>query len=261
MLSLLTTVAATNAALTYAFTGTAPKGLDYFAFRTGKKDEQGREERFLIPSYMKDILAYARHPVETLLNKSHPLLSMINDIFVKNKDYYGVEIRSRDDSIPEQTKQAAEYVVKEFDPFWTRGVRREMERGAAPTSARTVAPLFGVMPAPRSVTQTPAENLAHDLMLQQIPSAPRTKEQAARSKASAELHKGEDYLARTVKRLNAISSVRVYEKSSDDEKRRIYDEVYGKIGRSTSLSLEEKERLRSRVKPVTQSLTDKEVGL
>jgi hypothetical protein len=248
VISLLTGVAAVNAALTYAFTGTAPKGLDYFAFRTGKKDEQGREERFLLPTYMKDIVAYARHPGETLLNKTHPLISMLNDVFVKNKDYYGVEVRNPDSSLPAQAGQTAAYVAKGFEPFWTRGARREFARGADVLSARTVAPLFGVMPAPRSVTQTPAENLAHDLMMQQIPSGPRTKEQAARSLARS-AGNTTPYLDRTVKRLNALAAVRVYEKANAEERSRIAAEVSTKIDNSKTLTEEEKARLRARVAP------------
>ena len=69
---------------------------------TSRKDEHGNDERFVLPTYAKDILAYARHPLETLGNKTHPLVSLMNDIFVKNKDYYGVEVRSRDASLPVQ---------------------------------------------------------------------------------------------------------------------------------------------------------------
>jgi hypothetical protein len=246
VISLLTTVGATNAALTYAFTGTAPHGMDFFAFRTGHKDEQGRDERFLIPSYVKDMLAYARHPGETLLNKSHPLLSILSDI-AKNKDYYGVEIRSPDESIAKQAGQTAAYVIKGFEPFWTRGARREYQRGADLLSPRSVAPFFGVMPAPRAVTQTPAESLAHDLMMQQIPSGARTREQADRAMAKAKLNQGTDYLVRTVKRLNATAAVRVWQKANDEERAKIGDEVSGKIRNSKTLSEAEKATLRKRM--------------
>jgi hypothetical protein len=245
-LSLVTTVGAINAALTYAFTGTQPHGLDFFAFRTGNKDEQGRDERFLIPSYVKDMIAYARHPGETLTGKMHPLIQMLSDV-ARNKDHFGVEVRSPDASIPKQVGQTAAYVAKNFEPFWTRGTRREVERGAKPISPRTVAPFFGVMPAPRSVTQTPAENLAHDLMLEQLPVGARSQAQAERAKQKAAAAPKGDYLLRVVKRLSPMAAVRVYEKANADERKRIRMDVAGKIDRSETLSAAEKSELRKRV--------------
>lgn len=178
VLSLLGTVGVANAALTYAFTGTAPHGLDYFAFRTGKKDENGSDERFLLPSYMKDILAYATHPGQTLLNKTHPLLSMLNEVLVKNKDYYGEEIRNPDSNPGAQTWQAAKYVVKSFEPFWTRGVRKELKRGVG--AIRTAAPIIGVMPAPSSINNTRAQNRIMDYIIRKTPVGGKTQEEASR---------------------------------------------------------------------------------
>lgn len=244
VLSLVTTVTAMNAALTYAFTGTAPRGLDYFAFRSGQRDEQGREERFLVPSYMKDILAYARHPGETLFNKAHPLISMISDV-LKNKDYYGVEIANPDDNVARQVGQQVEYVVKGFEPFWTRGVRRESQRDAG--LLRQAGPFFGIMPAPRSVTQTAAESLAQDLMRAQMPSGARSQAQADRSAAKAATHKGGDYLMQTVKRLNAPAAVRVFQVANARERARIGEEVRQKIRGARSLSAAEREALFDRI--------------
>ncbi len=146
---------AANAVLTYLFTGTQPKGMDFLAFRSGKKDEQGNEERFLLPSYIKDLIAYARQPVTTLEHKAHPLLGMIDDI-AHNKDYYGYEIRNPHDNAAAQAGQVAKYVIKSFEPFWTRGARKEVERKSGPL--RTTLPFFGVMPAPSYITRTPIQN-------------------------------------------------------------------------------------------------------
>jgi hypothetical protein len=252
VISLVTHTCAANAILTYAFTGQMPKGLDYFAFRTGKKDEQGNDERFMFPSYMKDMLAYAKHPGETIINKLHPLISVINDLR-KNKDYYGVQIRNPDSSWDKQFGQAGKYVIKSFEPFWTRALRREKERKSS--VGGMVAPFFGVMPAPRSVTQSPAEEMAHDLMMEQIPSGARTQEQADRSMEKAKSDKT-PYLARTVKRLSAARAVRVYEKMSDKEKQQgveynkrmvnLSELVFDKINNSKSLSEEERASLQTR---------------
>jgi hypothetical protein len=159
--SLLLTVGAANAVLTYLFTGTAPKGLDYFAFRTGKKDEQGNDERFLLPSYMKDLLAYAKQPVTTLEHKLHPFLGMLDEVLVRNRDYYGYEIHDPHANVAVQAGQAGKYVIKSFEPFWTRGVRKEVQRGGGAT--RTVPPYFGVMPAPAYIARSDTQNKISEL--------------------------------------------------------------------------------------------------
>ena len=243
VLSLVMAISAANAVLTYAFTGQTPRGMDYFAFRTGRKDQQGNDERFLLPSYMKDILAYARHPGQTLLNKTHPLVSIVSDV-AKNKNYYGVEIRDPQAGLATQAGQAGAYVIKSFEPFWTRGVRQEQERGAG--AARQVAPFFGVMPAPRSVTQSPAESLAHDLMLEQVPSGPRTQAQADKAQQKAATNTI-PYLIRTVNKLSAASAVRVFEKGDQAEKSKLLRLVWDKIENSRSLTPAEKKSLQDRV--------------
>ena len=151
-MSLLMTVGAINGALTYAFTGQMPKNMDYLAFRTGKKDAQGNDERFLIPSYMKDILSYALHPLTTLTNKAHPLISLLDDVLIKNHDFYGYEIRDPNANVLVQAGQAGKYVVKSFEPFWTRGARKASQQGSG--IGRFIAPYFGIMPAPSYITKS-----------------------------------------------------------------------------------------------------------
>jgi hypothetical protein len=191
--SLLITMGSANALLTYLFTGTAPKGLDFFAFRTGHKDEQGNAERFLLPSYMKDLVAYARQPLTTLEHKTHPLLSVIDDV-AQNRDYYGYEIFDPNANVAKQAAQTGKYVIKSFEPFWTRGVRKEQERGAG--ALRQALPLVGVMPAPGYITRSPMQNEISKLY--QLRTGERTKpfgsqekdaeKKAARNKSTLDLY-------------------------------------------------------------------------
>lgn len=159
-ISLLLSAGAANAILNYAFTGQAPHGLDYFAFRTGRKDKLGNDERFLLPTYMKDLLAYSKRPGTTIGHKLHPLFSMINDV-LKNKDYYGYEIRNPHGSTLEQSGQVGKYVIKSFEPFWTRGLRKAHESGGQ--APEMVAPYFGVMPAPAYISRTAMQNKIAEL--------------------------------------------------------------------------------------------------
>lgn len=154
-ISLLATVGAINAALTYAFTGQTPRGMDVLAFRTGRKDKNGNDERFLLPSYVKDILAYDKQPGQTIINKSHPLAGVLVDI-AQNRDYYGYEIRNPNAPVTQQAGQTAKYVIKSFEPFWTRGARQAAIAGETPS--RLAAPFVGIMPASSYINRTAIQN-------------------------------------------------------------------------------------------------------
>lgn len=41
--------------------------MDFLAFRTGNLDEKGKPERFVLPTYMKDLYSYSQKPGTTLL--------------------------------------------------------------------------------------------------------------------------------------------------------------------------------------------------
>jgi len=159
-MSLLATVATANAVLTYAFTGQTPTGMDFLAFRTGRKDKDGNDERFLLPTYVKDLLAYSKQPLTTVWHKSHPLLSVINDV-ANNRDFYGYEIRNPNAPAAQQAGQVSKYVIKSFEPFWTRGARKSAEAGATP--ARLAAPYVGIMPAPAYITRSSIQNQISEL--------------------------------------------------------------------------------------------------
>lgn len=185
-LSLLVTTAALNGALTYLFTGSKPEGQDYMAFRTGREDEAGNPERFTLPTYMKDVWAYARNPGETLLHKSHPLLSLFGDL-IKNKDYYGVQVRDSEASVVTQPLQSGLHVVKSFTPFWIRGAQRASERGAG--FGELAMPMIGVMPAPKSMTVTRAQELAYEIQKRKFEGLTKTRSDAEKSRLLSELTK------------------------------------------------------------------------
>ncbi len=184
-LSLLVTTAIANATLTALFTGETPKDWkDLAAFRTGNIDEHGNPERFMLPSYAKDLYAYMEQPGATLMHKTHPLLSLAGDL-VENKDYYGTEIRHTGDNPVMQLAQMAGFTAKAFVPFWMKGFSKEHERGGSLLSMG--APLVGVMPAPADMNKTEAEKLAGELVRARMPNTTRTQEQADRSQLIAHL--------------------------------------------------------------------------
>jgi hypothetical protein len=172
-ISLLTITGLINGVMTKLLTGENPKdGMDLLAFRTGKKDEHGNPERFLLPTYAKDIYAYINKPGTTLLNKSHPMLSLMADI-AKNKDYYGVEVRNKESNLAAQAGQTGLYAAKAFVPFWMRGAQKTHERGD--TLASMLSPLVGIMPATAEFTKTNAQKLMSEI-LQARPKGSMTRE-------------------------------------------------------------------------------------
>lgn len=203
VLSMLLTTALVNATLTALFTGDAPDDWrDLVAFRTGNLDERGRPERFLLPSYVKDLLAYTKAPAETLVNKAHPLLSLIGDV-ARNRDFEGVEVRSEDDSIFTQLAETAGFAAKAFVPFWIKGVQKQQDReGSALAMA---APLVGVMAAPSDLNKTEAEKLMSHYAADRLPQGTRTQEE----RAKADLHR-QMYLA--------------FRKNEPDKARELFDQ-------------------------------------
>jgi hypothetical protein len=253
-LSMLTVTALTNAVLTAAFTGESPQDWrDLVAFRSGNLDEYGRPERFMLPTYMKDVYAYSQAPAMTLVHKSHPLLSLGAEL-INNKDYYGTQIRSEDSNLLTQLAQSAGHVAKAFTPFWMRGVAKEQERGG--TLLSEMAPQIGVMPAPSSLNKTDAEKLASKFAADRLPQGSRTQEQTDQADAKRSLYvalrKGDtakaqelfkqgeadhvltakdywaavkkstkDPLVNSFKNLTYDQAVQVYDAATDDEKKKL----------------------------------------
>ena len=216
--SLLMTVGAINGALTYAFTGQMPRGLDFMAFRTGRKDDQGNDERFLMPSYVKDMLAYAKRPLTTLEAKEHPLINALTEL-AHNRSYYGYEIRDPKANPAVQAYQAGKYVLKSFEPFWISGAAKQYQSKAtgAAKVAGVVAPYFGVMPAPKYITQSPLENKIEKLFDERTGESTKPYEAQFATKNPHEPGTLYDYL---FSRLPASDKVALYKEMSAEEKAR-----------------------------------------
>jgi hypothetical protein len=173
-ISLVTVTAIANGLATLFYTGDMPKGMDFLAFRTGNLDEKGKPERFVLPTYMKDMYAYSQAFGTTLLHKAHPVIGLAADL-AKNKDFYGTEIRHPGDNPAKQVFDSVFHTAKAFVPFWMRGVAKERERGG--NAMAQIAPFFGVMPAPAGMNATAAETKARELVVAKLPQGSKTKAQ------------------------------------------------------------------------------------
>ena len=100
------------------------------AYFPGKKGEA----RMSIPGYMKDVVAYAHDPKQTILNKMSPVLNLLSET-LQNRDFYGTEIRHPDDPVVQQLWQLAKFAGAEAMPFSVRGVQKLVQqKGSLETS-------------------------------------------------------------------------------------------------------------------------------
>lgn len=280
-ISLLTVTGLINGVMTKLLTGEDPKdGKDLLAFRTGKIDEHGNPERMLLPTYAKDIYAYINKPGQTLLNKTHPIISLMSDI-AKNKDYYGVQIRDKEENMPTQAVQTGEYALKAFVPFWMRGAQKAHERGD--DMATMISPLVGIMPATSEFTKTKAQ-LAMSEILQDRPKGTQTREQAERNQlknkietrlrnddktaqADMEQYLKEGKLSRSdvisirkavrtpyevhaYKMLSLKEAMRVYSLGTPEEKKKFYPILRQKLSSIRNLPEEERKEIVPKVKEI-----------
>jgi hypothetical protein len=172
----------------YMRTGEGPKDLkDMFFPRTGKKTPDGRDERISLPSYVKDVYSYKEHPLTTLGHKVHPLISALIQM-IENEDYYGVMIRNSEDPIVKQLKDTMLFVSKNFIPFSASGALKRRESGAS--VGEQLESFFGLMPAPKALTQTPAEKLVDVIAAKHREGGPITREEFEHGQLKTGLMRG-----------------------------------------------------------------------
>jgi hypothetical protein len=176
-------VGLTGGIMGYLLTGERPKELkDYFYPRTGRKNAEGNDERVQLPSYMKDVMAYKEHPVQTLEHKQAPLGAMLSDM-LHNEDFYGDQIRNADDPLVTQLAQEARFLAQQFVPLGVRNAEEAGKRVADPRMQ--VAGFAGVTAAPRTATRTAAENKMMELLGTKAPRGATPEQKATRERVGA----------------------------------------------------------------------------
>ena len=177
--------AAIGSFLNFCFTGEFPRDLKDAMFpRTGEKDEHGNPQRVSLWTYMKDVYHYAEDWKGTLAGKLHPLVQSIYSM-VTNKDFYGEKIRNEDDPFMQQVKQSVVAAAKSFEPLSSRNIRRGLQLGETPTQLARTA--IGLTPAPLTINQTPAEQLASEISREKMPVGGRTHEAVEKSRLKRDL--------------------------------------------------------------------------
>lgn len=242
VVALLTTVAVANGLLTYAFTGDDPEGMDWWAFRTSGYDEYGKAERFILPTYAKDLFAWYQDWGHTLIAKTHPIWGLVGDIW-RNRDYYGVKIYNEDDPFLARQLDKVIHIGKAFEPFWIRGAKKGISRGGGFAKTITeepqkvLAPQLGIMPATSAYTKTPFEKFASKTLEERRPRGTRTKEEAEHTNRKREIEQGlrrgdsgaEDELQA------AMASGEITRIEAQNIKRRSKEDITTKIAKSMTL--------------------------
>jgi hypothetical protein len=178
-------VALYGAMYQYVKTGQGPQELrDYFFPRTGRNLPDGRDERVSIPSYVKDVYAYAKHPLTTIGHKVHPIISAVAQM-LENQDYYGVMIRNPQDPPVKQAQDVMQYIATQFIPFSVRGAQMRGKAGAEP--GEQAEAFFGLIPAPKGVTQTKAEELLDEFSRRHMDRGPFTREEQLKRQTKADI--------------------------------------------------------------------------
>lgn len=168
-----------GAVLSAMFGQTPDRLRDYFFVKTGETDDHGHAVRVAIPSYMRDLMSWSRHPLTTLTNKLHPLISMVASM-LQNKDYFGVEIRHSGDPIMKQILQDLAYAGKQLTPFSFTNANKLSGSGVS-TPLKIATSTGALLVAPSYAGKSPAEELADDINHDAIPQKVRTQEQADHS--------------------------------------------------------------------------------
>jgi len=190
---------------------------DCFFPRTGYFNADGSPERLVFPNYAKEWYAWGTRPVVTLGHKLNPLWGRAVDL-ARNEDFYGTEIRDKDDPATKQALDVLKYTAESFVPFTVRNLHRFRAAGESVPRA-TVTALTGITAAPAYVARSDAQAALYAFTRDSMPRGTRTKAQAEK----AEVRRDAITLLRSGKTVGADARG----KFTDDEWARI--ERQGKL--------------------------------
>jgi N12 class adenine-specific DNA methylase len=149
--------------------------------RTGVIGPSGREERRFLIGYLKDYVAWAKHPLRTAENKLKPALHMIADL-LENEDYFGNAIWDSDEPMVQRLADGFLFALRSVEPIGLQNAKRIAGDHASATTllkAYLENQVIPFQPASAEAERSAVEQYLHDL----IPPSHRTKEEAQKAEA------------------------------------------------------------------------------
>jgi hypothetical protein len=192
LLALPMVTGAIGSLMNYAMTGQPPQDWrDAFMPRTGRLDANGNPQRISPPTYVKEWLSdwhdfpNVKKMLTSFYQKLNPAIAIGVDI-LRNADFSNTKVFNEDDPWLKQQWEKVAFVLQSAEPFSVKGA---LKLGETSGNKFTdwVLPFFGFVPAKSSLTMTPAQSRAADLMRDRLPVGARTQEQATHAEMTKRL--------------------------------------------------------------------------
>lgn len=181
--------------MTFLGTGHAPQSWkDYYY----PQDSAGI--RHTMPGYPDQIVQFFHDPERSTLNKAAPIWGAFGEA-INNRDFYGTEIRHKDDPAMQQLIDVSEWAGKQAIPFSFTNAGKLLEDSGAQQNLGSMLHeavkhpgdialgQLGFTAAPSWIRNSEALNKAREYQRENRPPGTRTKEQAERSRI---MHQMED---------------------------------------------------------------------
>jgi hypothetical protein len=172
-----------GATVHYLLTGKNPKDAkDVYFPETGGKNRDGSPERLALPSYVKEPVAWYKHPWETFVGKLNPGLHAIENIW-NNREFPNTRIYDTSDPVFKRGLDILKYLGRQTVPIGMRGLTERVNpESALPRGGRA----FGLIPAPGYVTKSALAEAIADWHAKN-PIAPISREKAEAKQGWREL--------------------------------------------------------------------------
>lgn len=167
--------------------------IDLLYPATGKMNPDGSKERVYIKTYVHDMYAFAHDAPGTVANKLAPEWHQIAELF-RNADYYGNQIRpihaTTTDALqdPQTYIGTGKYLLQQAEPFSVRNFIERYKSGEGVLGSMTSG--AAVLPAPKWVGQSKAEQTAFELFKTKLGQGPNDPLRADTVKRYHELASG-----------------------------------------------------------------------
>jgi len=169
--------------INFMLTGKKPENdRDLYFPKTGGKNKDGSPERLNLPSYAKDVYAWAMRPCHTLLGKLNPGIQVIENL-AANREFPNTQIyKPRPETMEEYLengRRVLNYLGRELTPISMRQITAERNPASALPDWGGAA---GLNPAPGYVRKSRLERAVAEWH-EANPTAPKTPEAAEKTEA------------------------------------------------------------------------------